>query len=590
MAVAKVILNGNTLIDVTDKTVTSSNLVSPNTALGADGITVTGALVTKSASDVTVSGATTTIPAGVYSSQVQKTVSSGSAATPATTITANPTISVSSGGLITASVSGSQSVTPTVSAGYVSSGTAGTVSVNGSNTSQLTTQAAQTIHPSATDQTIASQRFLTGTQTVKGVLLTNLSAGNIKKDVVIKVGDSTDDDCVTSVTGTYEGSGGAVVAPKKDVNFIDYDGTIVCSYTAQEFAALSAMPANPSHNGLTAQGWNWTLADAKTYVSSYGKLWIGQMYVTESGDTEIDIELHAPRLSPYLGIAVNGTVEVDWGDGTAKSTVTGTSLSTQIRTLHNYSAEGSYTIKIHKVSGSYALSGTTVYSILNGNFSSDNYNRVYANSVQRIRIGNNIATISARAFQYLCSLVSITIPNNITTIGEQAFKHCTSLKSVTIPSDVTSISNYLFNYCTSLKSVSMPSNITGIGGNAFSYCYSLESVTSFSNAFSNCYSLASLTIPSNLTYLYTYAFYYCYSLASITIESNVTTIQGYAFAYCCGLGSIHFKSSTPPTVLSSNAWSNVPTDCIIYVPSGSLSTYTSATNYPSSSTYTYVEE
>lgn len=138
MAVAKVILNGNTLIDVTDKTVASSNLVSPNTALGADGTTVTGALVIKSASDVTVSGATTTIPAGVYSSQVQKTVSSGSATTPATSITANPAISVSSGGLITASVSGSQSVTPTVSAGYVSSGTAGTVSISGSNTSQLT--------------------------------------------------------------------------------------------------------------------------------------------------------------------------------------------------------------------------------------------------------------------------------------------------------------------------------------------------------------------------------------------------------------------------------------------------------------------
>lgn len=72
-------------------------------------------------------------------------------------------------------------------------------------------QAAQTIHPSATDQTIASGKYLTGTQTVKGVLLTNLDAGNIKKDVVVKVGDSTDDDCVTSVTGTYEGGGGGGV-------------------------------------------------------------------------------------------------------------------------------------------------------------------------------------------------------------------------------------------------------------------------------------------------------------------------------------------------------------------------------------------
>lgn len=63
---------------------------------------------------------------------------SGSATTPATTITANPTISVSASGLITASVSGSQSVTPTVSSGYVSSGTSGTITVSGSNTSQLT--------------------------------------------------------------------------------------------------------------------------------------------------------------------------------------------------------------------------------------------------------------------------------------------------------------------------------------------------------------------------------------------------------------------------------------------------------------------
>lgn len=74
-------------------------------------------------------------------------------------------------------------------------------------------QAAQTIHPSTSDQTIASGKYLTGAQTVKGVLLTNLDAGNIKKDVVVKIGDSTDDDCVTSVTGTYEGGGGGSNSP-----------------------------------------------------------------------------------------------------------------------------------------------------------------------------------------------------------------------------------------------------------------------------------------------------------------------------------------------------------------------------------------
>lgn len=145
---------------------------------------------------------------------------SGSASTPATTITANPSISVSSSGLITASASATQSVTPTVSAGYVSSGTAGTITVSGSNTQQLNAIAAHTIYPSTSDQTIASGKYLTGTQTFKGVLLTNLDAGNIKKDVVVKVGDSADDDRITSITGTYEGSGGGGVDPSQVSGFV----------------------------------------------------------------------------------------------------------------------------------------------------------------------------------------------------------------------------------------------------------------------------------------------------------------------------------------------------------------------------------
>lgn len=146
---------------------------------------------------ISSSGTTTISPSTGYDAmaEVKATVAAGSAATPATSVTANPTISVSSGGLITASVSATKSVTPTVSAGYVSSGTAGTITISGSNTSQLSAQAAQTITPGTTDQTIASGKYLTGTQTIKGDA--DLVAGNIKKDVQI-----------FGVTGTYEGGGG----------------------------------------------------------------------------------------------------------------------------------------------------------------------------------------------------------------------------------------------------------------------------------------------------------------------------------------------------------------------------------------------
>lgn len=170
MSVSKVILNGTTLIDVTQKTVTSGTMLDGTTALKNDGTDITGSIASKSSTDLTVSGATVTAPAGYYSSDSSKSVASGSATTPATTISTTPSISVSSSGLITSSVTGSKSVTPTVSSGYVDSGTAGTISVSGSNTSQLSTQAAKTVTPTKSQQTaVASGKYTTGAITVAAI-------------------------------------------------------------------------------------------------------------------------------------------------------------------------------------------------------------------------------------------------------------------------------------------------------------------------------------------------------------------------------------------------------------------------------------
>jgi hypothetical protein len=47
------------------------------------------------------------------------------------------------------------------------------------------------------------------------------------------------------------GGGGAV--EKKDVNFYDYDGTLLYSYTAAEALALEAMPDLPDHIDISLQ-------------------------------------------------------------------------------------------------------------------------------------------------------------------------------------------------------------------------------------------------------------------------------------------------------------------------------------------------
>lgn len=123
--------------------------------------------------NVSSAGTTTVTPDSGYDGldEVEVNVPSGSATTPATSITAPPTLSVqNSTGIVTATINKTQSVTPSVSAGYVSSGTAGNITVSGSNTLQLNTQAATTITPSTQVQTaVPSGRFTTGAVTVAAI-------------------------------------------------------------------------------------------------------------------------------------------------------------------------------------------------------------------------------------------------------------------------------------------------------------------------------------------------------------------------------------------------------------------------------------
>lgn len=121
---------------------------------------LTGTMPQRSAADLTASGATVTVPAGYYPSQVSKSV--------ATATHPKPTIS-RSGGTITAK--------HVQSAGYTSGGTT-------TETLSIPTQAAKTVTPTTYAQTaVSSGRLTTGAVTVAGDA--NLTAGNIKSGVSI---------------------------------------------------------------------------------------------------------------------------------------------------------------------------------------------------------------------------------------------------------------------------------------------------------------------------------------------------------------------------------------------------------------------
>ena len=138
-------------VDTSDATLDNGNkMLSGNTAY-ANGTKYTGSIESKGSADMTISGATVTAPAGYYSSASSATVPSGSATAPASISGTSASLST---GTNTLTLSKSVSVTPVVSAGYVSSGTAGNSSV--SLTASVTTKAAATITPGTSAQTISS--------------------------------------------------------------------------------------------------------------------------------------------------------------------------------------------------------------------------------------------------------------------------------------------------------------------------------------------------------------------------------------------------------------------------------------------------
>lgn len=399
--------------------------------------------------------------------------------------------------------------------------------------------------------------------------LTNTADLTAVADAIRAKGGTSDplvypDGFVTAI-GNIQTGGSLTPGAPGDITFYDYDGTIVTSWTLAELAGKTGLPELPSHEGLTCQGWNWSLADLKT---TNRKMNVGAMYITDDGKTRIYIRLEEGRTSPMLGVCPNGTVTVDWGDGTTPDTLTGVSTTTVKWTpTHVYAAPGEYVIKltVDGAMGFYGESLSTASSaILRYSSSNDNRNQGYQNCVQKIEIGNDATSIGDSAFYSCQSLASITIPNSVTSIGQRAFSGCYSPVSITIPNSVTSIEMYAFGYCYSLASIIIPDSVISIK----------------QYAFNNCYSLSSIVIPDSITSIGDSALYNCSSLASIVIPDRVTSIGQYAFRNCHGVAFYDFTAyTTVPTLAYTNTFTNIPADCQIRVPAKLVDEWKAATNW-----------
>ena len=348
-----------------------------------------------------------------------------------------------------------------------------------------------------------------------------------------------------AVEGIQTGGGGGSTSDvvMKDVNFYDYDGTLVASYTLAEAQALTTLPDGPTHDGLTFQGWNWSLEKIHALTRPMN---VGAMYITDDGATRLHIRIATVgrmTVPLYIGQTVANGVSIDWGDGSTAETLAGTG---NVNSTHTYAEPGDYVISLIPQDGcklsfghgshSYCVMGPT-----------RNNGKVYCNMLKEVYIGNGVTSIDSYAFGYCYSLESIAIPNGVTSIGSYAFGYCYSLAKVTVPYGLTSIDIY---------------------------------------AFSSCYSLESITIPNGLTSIGTSSFYNCCSIAKITFPNGVTSIGISAFYNCYGMRYYDFSACTSvPALSNTTAFNNLPSDCQMLIPAALYDEWSTATNWVTYASY-----
>lgn len=196
------------------------------------------------------------------------------------------------------------------------------------------------------------------------------------------------------------------------------------------------------------------------------------------GKTRIYIHLEDGRTSPMLGICPNGTVTVDWGDGTEPDILTGTSLTNLKYTpAHNYAAAGDYVISL-TVDGSAAIKGRDKDSsscLLGFATNNDNRNKLYQNSIYKIEFGEGIADgIQKRAFSFYNGLYSVILPKGMTIVNSYTFSNAHCLRKCVMSDTITQIGTAAFESCDSLSSIIIPKSVRRIDNYAFHSCTGMK--------------------------------------------------------------------------------------------------------------------
>lgn len=336
-------------------------------------------------------------------------------------------------------------------------------------------------------------------------------------------------------------------AVERDVNFYDYDGTLLYSYTNEDALALTNLPALPDRTSenLTAEGWNWTLADIKNQINQVGGIVdIAPIYYTLDDNTHIFYEasINQYELSITLTPSASNDVTIDWGDGN-------TSIieeATQTTVTHSYTVSG-----ITQFDVSISSANTYIFPTYLCGSTTLNSNTY----IHKIHFSRKVSRISS-VCDYMYNLNYVTIPNE-TTVGAYSFRYCYNLILLPLPYTLMTVPTQIAANAYGAHVV-MSGAVTYLVNHTFRYAYGMKLNT----------------IPYKVTYLGTQT-KDSHQTQYIFLGTNINTLYGQVFK-CAAKTVVQINRESPPTILTNTLTGNIRE---IRVPSSAVDTYKAATNW-----------
>lgn len=405
----------------------------------------------------------------------------------------------------------------------------------------------------------------------------------------LKSGVTAHDASGSKITGTLD------TAPPKesDINFWDYDGTLLYSWTLAELATKTELPPLPSHDGLVCQGWNWTLQDIK---DAGRELDIGALYITDDGKTrlyvDVDTETWDDFVLNYWQSTRNATT-VDWGDGTTPETKNADSW---IEHRHTYASSGSYVITMSVKEGTTMRLGRDGRMLIaNGETDSGR-----CAMLRRVEVGARAVNTDPQCFRNCSRLESISLPQTTKVYTPRAFEQCTQLR-VLIAADMEEIRQTFYN-CANLRAIATPKGTTQSGDNAIGRTavrqinfdmisartaqaierVHIKAVNGRVGDFSACRALLEVTIPADATTFVAAAFQGDNALRRVTCLGDIASIPAQVFQRCYPLRFVDLTHCTAvPTLANVNAFDQTHAQLEIRVPASLVDAWKAATNWSS---------